>query len=88
MIKYSIAILQAPQTNGLVGHQNQNLETPLGMFQYGTPENWSTRHVCFAFTFIAQLSSQSKGTLDELVFHAKPPIPLTLRLEIYCISHS
>ena len=73
----------SPWTNGIIETQNQHIARYWGKFLNDARNNWSSLAPKFVFAHNKVMKYTTGKTPNEVVFHAKPPIPLSLKLELY-----
>ena len=81
-IRHSPRAAYSPWTNGLVEVQNRNLGTHLRMLLHDTPKDWAFQVHMYAYAHNSQPLSELNVSPHEIVFHARPRIPLTFVLNL------
>ena len=78
---------QSPWSNGKIETQNENIAPYCRNFLNDAGNNWSSLAPKFAFTHNTRINYTNGKTPYEIVFGAKPQIPMSLKLGLYRNKH-
>ena len=81
-IKLSPRTIYSHWTNGLIEVHNKNFGTHLRMFLHNTPQNWAFQVHMYADAHNSQPLSELNVSPYEIVFHARPGIPVAFDLNL------